>query len=364
MTPRQPAVPVGWFLPVAGAWIAAFLLLGESAPQRYEALLQEDRFVEWATVGLFLAAAIAGLVRAIRHRRPFDGLVALFCFVVAAEEVSWGQRLAGFYPPEFFLGNNFQQELNFHNLPQAYVQPKWFLAAVLAAYGIALPLLAARNGPQTLMARFGATSPPSGLVPSFVAAILLLAWYPLEFTGEWVEALAGALFLVSAVPAAMPGAVVFALTAVFGYGMTEFGAALERGRDASRADCAVAETRALVDDLARNGGATAKLWGMRRLHKRIWTSIVEEYVDPSGLPAFTSAACVGPWGASASLRQQYGIDPWGSPYWVLVDAGEDERRVSVYSFGANRRRDLSSDSIADRHPGDDVLATEAIPSRP
>jgi hypothetical protein len=353
-----------WFLPVGGAWVATFLLFGERDPQGYEALLQEDRQVEWATVALFLAAGIAGLVRAVRTRRLFDGLVALFCFVVAAEEVSWGQRLLGFYPPEFFLRNNFQQELSFHNLPQAYLQSKWFLAAVLAAYGVALPLLATAKGPRAVMSRVGASGPPPALVPMFLAAILLLAWYPLPFTGEWVEALAGGLFLVSALPALMPNALAFMLVAGFGFGMTGLGAAIERGRDAGRVECAAAETRALLDDVASMGGATAKLWEMSHLHKRVWSSIVEEYVDAMRLPGFTSMVCLGPWGDSTSLRHRYGIDPWGTPYWLLVDIGNDEQRVSVYSFGPNRRRDVSTESIANSDAGDDVIATEAVRAKP
>ena len=57
-----------------------------------------------------------------RKRSPVDvtllaGL-GLFCWFVAGEEISWGQRLLAFQPPEFFLRENFQQELNLHNLLQ------------------------------------------------------------------------------------------------------------------------------------------------------------------------------------------------------------------------------------------------------
>jgi hypothetical protein len=352
-----------WFHLIAAGWIVTFMVLGETAPERYHLLLQEDRVVEWVTVGLFLAAGMAGIVRAVPSRRLFDGLVGVFCFVVAAEEVSWGQRLLGFYPPEFFLGNNFQQELNFHNLPQAFVQPKWFLMAFLAAYGILLPLLSLRDGPRRLMARLGTTAPSMELAPWFLGAIVLLAWYPLEFTGEWVEALAGGLFLASVLPERVPGLITVALAGGFGYGMTELGAALERGRDLDRVECATVETRALLDDITGMGGATPKLWQMRRVHKRVWSSIVEEYVDATHLPGFSSVECKEPWGESAQLRHKYGIDPWGSPYWLLAEI-DDEQQLSVYSFGPNRRRDLSDDAIAESDTGDDVVATTVNRSQP
>ena len=108
---------LAFHLLVAG-WVAGMAWLASRDPQRYEMLMQEDRIVEWATVWLFLAAGVAGLYWSVGRRRMFDGFVALFCLFVAGEEVSWGQRLIGYSAPEFFLRNNFQQELNLHNLPR------------------------------------------------------------------------------------------------------------------------------------------------------------------------------------------------------------------------------------------------------
>ncbi len=83
------------------------LVMGSVAPDRYRALLQEDRIVEWTTVWLFLAAAFVGLRGALTHRRVFDGLVALFCLFVAGEEISWGQRLPGILLTRVFPGEQF-----------------------------------------------------------------------------------------------------------------------------------------------------------------------------------------------------------------------------------------------------------------
>src|SRR5215208_6063891 len=91
----------GWHLLVA-VWvvltIAYAYLSGEGIPW----LAMEDGVIEWLTVAFFALAAIIGLRRAIRERKVFDGLVALFCIVVLGEEISWGQRLIGFTPPDFF----------------------------------------------------------------------------------------------------------------------------------------------------------------------------------------------------------------------------------------------------------------------
>lgn len=68
-----------------------------------------------------------------------------------------------------------------------------------------LPLLALAVSPRRVLGRVGATPPPLALVPWYVAAIVLLWDYPFSFTGEWVELLAGGLFVMSTgpVPAAL-----------------------------------------------------------------------------------------------------------------------------------------------------------------
>ena len=110
--------------------IANVLVLGSVAyafvresryPDFYYFTVQEDEYLEWASFWAFLLAAAAFFRTAIVHRpanRIFPWYLyglALFCFVVAMEEISWGQRLVGFSSPEFFRANNLQGETNIHN---------------------------------------------------------------------------------------------------------------------------------------------------------------------------------------------------------------------------------------------------------
>lgn len=96
----------------------------------YSVLLGKPAFVDfWAgremvfeTLGAlaFLATALLfadGAKRALLSRRRFAlaGL-ALFFFVAAGEELSWGQHLLGFDTPEGLKNANVQQEFNLHNL--------------------------------------------------------------------------------------------------------------------------------------------------------------------------------------------------------------------------------------------------------
>jgi hypothetical protein len=355
---RLAPAGVSLFHAVAAAWIAAMLWMGRVAPESYRELLQEDRIIEWGTVWLFLAAGFFGLYHAARSRRLFDGLVALFCLFIAGEEFSWGQRLFGYYAPEFFLSNNFQQEVNLHNLAQAFLQPKWVLMMALAGYGLLLPLMVRRGYGAAWMDRLGATPPPMVLVPWFAIAIILLLWYPLTLTGEWVEAFAGGLFVASMRPGPKTFWTIVALAVVFGGTMTAATDRLEHGRDASRVTCASSEVRGLVDDVAGGDAGTARLWRMGRVHKRVWTSVTERYLDADGLRRFRTVLCDGPSADSAELRHTYGVDPWGSPYWLLFEKNHDGRqRVSVYSFGPNRRRDLSGPEAELVKAGDDILVT-------
>lgn len=358
----RPTASRGFHL-LAASWIGAMLWLGTSAPDRYRMLLQEDRVVEWGTVWLFLVAGVLGLGRSLQARRVCDGMVALFCLFVAGEEFSWGQRLLGYFPPEFFLRYNVQQELSVHNLPQS-VRPGSVLMVALAAYGLLLPLLAHVTWTRAWFERVRVTPPEAALVPWYAAAILLLWWYPFTLTGEWVELLAGGLFMMSTRPAAMFAWPALVLTVAFGVAMTSLVGALERGRDETRLACAAAEVRSLVEDLAFGRAGTDTLWRMRRVHKRVWSSFTDGYLHAAALPHFAGVACGEPAGAAA-VRRRYGIDPWGSPYWLLIEStAAREWRVTVYSFGPNRRRDMAATLSDDRHDGqsratsDDLAATQ------
>lgn len=356
-TSRLPRVALAVHA-VFAAWIAAMLLLGRFAPEHYRELLQEDRIIEWGTVWLFLVAGAFGLYLAARRRRLFDAAVAVFCLFTAGEEFSWGQRLFGYYAPEFFLGHNFQQEVNLHNLTQAFLQPKWVLMMALGGYGLLLPFMTGREAGAAWLARAGATAPSPTLVPWFAVAIVLLLWYPLTLTGEWVEALAGGLFLASMAPGPRTFWTVVALAVVFGATMTAATDRLEHGRDASRIGCASSEVRSLVADVAGGEAGTKRLWRMGRVHKRVWSSVKENYLDAEGLRRFRTVLCEGASADSAELRHTYGIDPWGSPYWLLFEKGHDGRqRISVYSFGPNRRRDLSGPEAGRVETGDDIVVT-------
>lgn len=360
---------------LAAVWVLAVAVAAWRAPDAYAGAMQEDRAVEWWTVGAFFLAGLTRLRAARGERRAFDALVAIFCLFVAGEEMSWGQRLVGYTPTALFLAHNAQQELTLHNL-EVFGRPKWGLIAALFGYGVLLPLVgllaararsaAGRLAAQSLR-RLGVSTPPLAVVPRLGACVGLLMWYPLEFTGEWVEALAGGLFLTTSTfrPRALARAGVAAVA--FGATMTLVSArAVSPGAEVVRVTCARAEAAALIRDLGE-GAALADLVEVGSVHKRVWTAAADGYLDWARVRAFRVVPCHGTGNGPGSVarRRAYAVDPWGTAYWLRTwpdpHLSGDARRVTVYSFGPNRRRDAERRDDGGLVPrGDDVLVAGTI----
>lgn len=172
-----------------GAGLVALVLFGAVAalfcvavlfyPQLYILATYEDLPGEWAQVFFFGAAMVASLwiIRRPHPYRPFFTLLALACFYVVGEEISWGQRLFTFASPDFFQRHNLQQEINLHNLltgpvatwPKRILETGLFLG--LSGYGLLYPLLHQKGARSTLwLADHGLPVPPLYLSPYFVLA--------------------------------------------------------------------------------------------------------------------------------------------------------------------------------------------------
>src|SRR5690606_20297023 len=85
-------------------------------------LTQEDGIYENTQFFIIAAAfltAVMTLVRLPAREKPllfgWIALAALCSFYVAAEEISWGQRIIGWDTPESWLAINDHKETNLHN---------------------------------------------------------------------------------------------------------------------------------------------------------------------------------------------------------------------------------------------------------
>ena len=88
--------------------------------ERTSVFFREDGLVEYATAFLFLVAMGLLLVAARRgesgrNHRIFLALIGIAFFVIAMEEISWGQRILGWETGGWFGETNAQDETNLHN---------------------------------------------------------------------------------------------------------------------------------------------------------------------------------------------------------------------------------------------------------
>ena len=123
------------------------LVLTVPHPRLYHFLIDEDHVIEWSQFVAILAAAVVFAVAARRAQQAGRrGLTILFllvavgAFVVAGEEVSWGQRILGLETPEALKDINHQGEANIHNILS--LQRVFNLGELLVGlYGFAVPLI-------------------------------------------------------------------------------------------------------------------------------------------------------------------------------------------------------------------------------
>lgn len=339
--------------------IAGFSALSVLNPDAFYRHVQEDQPLEWSTVWAFIVAS-AFFARAAfsqRRERPlpwFSAGLACFCVLFALEEISWGQRLFGYSPPRYFLENNYQLELNLHNILPTSVRQQ-ILGAIFIGYGLLLPLLERIPSTAKALRTLGITAPPLGLAPIFGALLGLLVLYPLPYTGELVEGGMALAFLFASIASlrklgddsprmsTWPICVgALSVVVILGFG----GPLWSQGQLA--ADPVVVEVaraeiqrlehdlRGLMDEERDLCGRHERLNAMAKRSKgaRLTTGRFRSLTG-SGLP---------------EERAEFFIDPWSTAYWVRTSCNDRRDKVFIYSFGPNRRRDSSKWKLG----GDDI----------
>ena len=340
----------------------------------YMRAVQEDEYIEWASFWAFIAAFGAYLVASRRQLQVagqipwFQVGVALFCLVVALEEISWGQRIFAYQPPVYFLENNFQLELNVHNV----VAKEWrifSLKAIMLLYGFLLPVLSLEPRLGRILDKLAIVAP----APLFMIVFVGNAWfyndYTLKFTGEFTELMLGLSFLFVAIDYIMSNPltpekqegensllfshsllVVFLWLVIIGLGFgTTWSSQKLRSVNEELTSAAKVETSALAADIWRliehNGSRKITQCS---IHRRIRGHVEAFNLLPLYRMNFGRLTEQG----MSEVRRDYFLDPWNSPYWFQHRCTEDRSVVTVmvYSFGPDRKRDTSEHEIG----GDDI----------
>jgi len=159
---------LAFYLPLAAVGASFALLAFRPTRGAMLWLLEEDHPIEAATALLFFVAAAmaASLTRTLRKRtvapwvRQFYRAFAILLFVVAMEEISWGQRLLGFETPAAFRAINGQGETTLHNVGVLQGRSEW----IRLGFGvIGLAAIRLRTRPE-----LSAIQVPSWLWPWFL----------------------------------------------------------------------------------------------------------------------------------------------------------------------------------------------------
>ena len=88
----------------------------------FDWLRSEDGPLEWIQFIEYLISSLFALMIFFKQKKKKEInsiiwlIISLFCFVIAGEEISWGERLTGF-GINSISSLNVQGETNFHNLP-------------------------------------------------------------------------------------------------------------------------------------------------------------------------------------------------------------------------------------------------------
>jgi len=139
----QPRLAYALFLlPIVGG---VLVVLSRAWKPLFRLLTGENRILEWAQFGMYVATAALALCVALALRRRGPGWLALLYLLfavatifIAGEEIAWGQHLIGYDIPEALEEANEQLEATAHNIGPAN---DIFAAALAAAglYGAAAP---------------------------------------------------------------------------------------------------------------------------------------------------------------------------------------------------------------------------------
>ncbi|MCE3250006.1 MAG: hypothetical protein K0R41_3831, partial [Geminicoccaceae bacterium] len=104
-------------------------------------MIAEDNPVEYATFVVFLLAALVAVKLVVELRQQHEtvlflsySLLAAGLFLIAMEEISWGQRIFGIDTPSFLERHNYKGEINFYNLGGFPVHNAFIVVGLYGAF--------------------------------------------------------------------------------------------------------------------------------------------------------------------------------------------------------------------------------------
>ncbi|MFL5809878.1 MAG: hypothetical protein ACJ749_10185 [Flavisolibacter sp.] len=179
--------------------IVGFVLFYTNVPM-FERYVVEDGIVEWLTVAGLIFGFVVCVSRFFRlfNKRNWwfltvTAILGLMLFFAAGEEISWGMRILGIKPSEFFEKNNAQHETNLHNLVVNGVKINKLVFSLIltTAFGIYLvivPIAYQMNrNIKNFMDRSGVPIPRLYQVISFILLFIIVELLHHQKNAELLE---------------------------------------------------------------------------------------------------------------------------------------------------------------------------------
>lgn len=176
-------------------------------PVNYTRLITEDKFAEYGTFVSFAVAGILLLTLSLKRgpavRRIIWGVIGIVTLLLAAEEISWGQRIIDVRTPDILSLHNKQGEITLHNLVAFdSVNRRLHIIAsylILAYLVLSIAVLALMPRLEEKLASIGLRLIQIKLIPVFLLAPYFFISYPAAKADEIGEFFLGIAVLMWAV---------------------------------------------------------------------------------------------------------------------------------------------------------------------
>lgn len=181
---------------VVAAIALGAIILHVHNPPLLRHVIREDGPIENATaICYFMAAGLFLLVAGRTAPRHWCAVgFALMLFVVAGEEISWGQRVFGIATPQALDHVNVQHEMNLHNIDGVHTNVRMVGVLVQTMICVVIPLAWRRHiGLRRRLEQWRMPIAPQWLAPALAIAVALMAYpryvlgrvnQPMDETGE------------------------------------------------------------------------------------------------------------------------------------------------------------------------------------
>jgi uncharacterized membrane protein len=351
---------------VFGVFIYCYWLVNYNM-ERYEAIVQEDELIEWATTWAFVLASLGSMLGVVLEKKKLKKFqwfylgLSIFCFLVAMEEISWGQRLFGYRPPNYFLENNFQQEFTAHNIVNKTIRII-SVKVVIISYGILLPLLMQILPIRNYFKKFKIVAPPLALIPSFFLVFYVYHMYPWKYTGEVIELMLGMCFLFTIIFSLYDFSsakkkqrtiwqLIILLATVLSIYLLSLGTSNLNNYskyNSLKIKATIRELKAIENDILMKSKELGHSPFKRYFNQRLYTVVTDNKFNWMYKGKYANLTEKG----LNKDRAKFFIDPWNMAYWLLYkhDKVSGRKRIVLYSFGPNRKQDSNHWTLK----GDDV----------